>query len=63
MQFDTDTSSTKVMSKEDRINVFKEAAKSGFHNKGINDANFVKMIYETNRKFKEVDSKLDELRV
>lgn len=52
----------KVMTKEERVRTFEAAAKSGFVNKGINDANFVKMIYETNKKFKEVDNQIDRLK-
>ena len=50
------------MTQAERVKTFEAAAKSGFVNKGINDANFVEMIYETNKKFKEVDSQIDKLK-
>lgn len=53
---------SRVMTQAERVKTFEAAAKSGFVNKGINDANFVEMIYETNKKFKEVDSQIDKLK-
>lgn len=39
------------------------AATHGFYNKGITDMNFINMICETNKDFKEVDQRLHKLGV